>query len=135
MGNGTRGNRTERRRSQRREDAPALPRLANGATSSGASMAPDSLPGTRLFGTDGVRGLANSGVMTPETAFRIGAAVTYAARKRLKRAPRIVVGKDTRISGYMFETALASGICALGGRVMLSGPLPTPAVAHITQSM
>ena len=73
--------------------------------------------------------------MTPEIAFRIGAAITYQASRRVKHAPRVVIGKDTRLSGYLFETALASGVCALGGRVMLSGPLPTPAIAHITTSM
>ena len=89
----------------------------------------------KLFGTDGVRGPANTGVMTPEVAFRIGAAVTYQASKRVKHPPRIVIGKDTRVSGYLFEAALAAGVCALGGRVMLSGPLPTPAIAHLTTSM
>lgn len=88
-----------------------------------------------LFGTDGVRGLANAGSMTPETAFRIGAAVTYLAGRNVKHPPRIVIGKDTRLSGYLFETALASGVCAMGGRVLLSGPLPTPAIAHLTTSM
>lgn len=89
----------------------------------------------KLFGTDGIRGLANAGTMTPEVAFRIGAAVTYQARSRVSHAPRVVIGKDTRLSGYLFETALASGVCALGGHVMLSGPLPTPAIAHLTTSM
>ena len=89
----------------------------------------------KLFGTDGVRGLANAGVMTPEMAFRIGAAVTWQACRRVSHPPRIVVGKDTRLSGYMFETAIASGVCAMGGRVLLSGPLPTPAIAHLTTSM
>ena len=89
----------------------------------------------QLFGTDGIRGLANAGAMTPEVAFRIGAAVTYQARTRVSHAPRVVIGKDTRLSGYLFETALASGVCALGGQVMLSGPLPTPAIAHLTKSM
>ncbi|HEY6878725.1 MAG TPA: phosphoglucosamine mutase [Polyangiales bacterium] len=89
----------------------------------------------KLFGTDGVRGPANQGAMTPEVAFRIGAAVTYQASKRVKHSPRIVIGKDTRLSGYLLESALASGVCALGGRVMLSGPLPTPAIAHLTTSM
>ncbi|MBK7150554.1 MAG: phosphoglucosamine mutase [Sandaracinaceae bacterium] len=88
-----------------------------------------------LFGTDGVRGLANAGNMTPEIAFRIGAAITYQARSRVKHPPRVVIGKDTRLSGYLFETALASGVCAWGGRVMLTGPLPTPAIAHLTSSM
>ncbi|MFO0693118.1 MAG: phosphoglucosamine mutase [Polyangiales bacterium] len=89
----------------------------------------------KLFGTDGVRGLANAGAMTPEIAFRLGAAVTFQAAKRVKHPPRVVIGKDTRVSGYLFETALASGICTMGGRVMLSGPLPTPAIAHLTTSM
>lgn len=89
----------------------------------------------RLFGTDGIRGLANSGMMSPEIAFRLGMAVTYRIRREHQRAPRIVVGKDTRLSGYLFESALASGICAMGGKVLLSGPLPTPAIAHLTSSM
>lgn len=89
----------------------------------------------KLFGTDGVRGLANAGAMTPETAFRIGAAIVYQLRKKTKHAPRVVIGKDTRLSGYLVETALSAGVCTWGGRVMLSGPLPTPAVAHLTTSM
>jgi phosphoglucosamine mutase len=89
----------------------------------------------KLFGTDGIRGLANRGDMTPEVAFRIGAALTYQAGLRVSHEPRIVVGKDTRLSGYLFETAVASGICAMGGEVLLSGPLPTPAIAHLTTSM
>ncbi len=89
----------------------------------------------KLFGTDGIRGLANRGDMSPEVAFRIGAAIAYLARRKTRRTPRIVVGKDTRLSGYLFETAVASGICAQGGAVMLSGPLPTPAIAHLTTSM
>lgn len=89
----------------------------------------------KLFGTDGIRGLANRGDMTPEVAFRIGAALTYQAGLRVNHEPRIVVGKDTRLSGYLFETAVASGICAMGGEVLLSGPLPTPAIAHLTTSM
>ena len=67
----------------------------------------------RLFGTDGVRGRANAGNMSPEVAFRLGAALTHEARKRTKHAPRIVIGKDTRISGYLFEHALSAGICAM----------------------
>jgi phosphoglucosamine mutase len=92
-------------------------------------------PKRKLFGTDGIRGLANAGLMTPEVSFRIGAAVTWQARERGNHTPRIVIGKDTRLSGYLFETAIASGVCAMGGRVMLSGPLPTPAIAHLTTSM
>jgi phosphoglucosamine mutase len=91
--------------------------------------------GRRLFGTDGVRGSANEPPMTPEMALRMGRAITYVAKRGKSRQVRVVIGKDTRLSGYMFETALASGICAMGGRVMLSGPIPTPAVAQLTQSM
>ncbi|MBN8610912.1 MAG: phosphoglucosamine mutase [Deltaproteobacteria bacterium] len=89
----------------------------------------------KLFGTDGVRGLANSGAVTPEIAFRIGAGIVHQLRKKTKHAPRVVIGKDTRLSGYLLETALSAGVCTWGGRVMLSGPLPTPAVAHLTTSM
>lgn len=89
----------------------------------------------KYFGTDGIRGKANEGSMTPEVAFRLGAAVVHKAKQRVKHPPRVVVGKDTRISGYLFENALAAGICTMGGRVLLTGPLPTPAVAHLTTSM
>ena len=89
----------------------------------------------KLFGTDGIRGVANRGAMTPEVAFRVGAAIVHQARKRLKHPPRVIIGKDTRISGYMLETALASGVCAWGGQVILTGPLPTPAIAHLVSSM
>lgn len=89
----------------------------------------------KYFGTDGIRGKANEGNMSPEVAFRLGAAVAHQAKHKVRHAPRIVVGKDTRISGYLFENALAAGICAMGGRVLLTGPLPTPAVAHLTTSM
>ncbi len=88
-----------------------------------------------LFGTDGIRGRANVPPMTPELALRLGRAVALVARRGKTHAPRIVIGKDTRLSGYMLETALAAGICAMGGRVLLSGPIPTPAVANLTQSM
>ncbi len=88
----------------------------------------------KLFGTDGIRGLANEPPMTPEVAFAVGSAIAHTAR-RGGRGAKIVVGKDTRISGYMLETALAAGVCAMGGRVMLCGPIPTPAVAYLTTSM
>jgi phosphoglucosamine mutase len=88
----------------------------------------------KLFGTDGIRGVANEHPMTPEIAMRAGASITWWA-SRGGRAARVVIGKDTRLSGYMFETALAAGVCSQGGRVMLTGPLPTPAVAHLVQSM
>lgn len=89
----------------------------------------------KLFGTDGIRGKANVAPMTPELALRLGRALAYVSGRGKSRAPRIVIGKDTRVSGYMLETALAAGICAMGGRVMLSGPIPTPAVANLAQSM
>jgi len=88
-----------------------------------------------LFGTDGIRGVANEPPMTPELALKLGRAVTYVAGRGKRHVPRIVVGKDTRLSGYMIETALASGICSMGGRVILCGPVPTPAVAHLAVSM
>src|SRR5215471_6949255 len=89
----------------------------------------------KLFGTDGIRGRANVPPMTPELVLRLGRAVTLVARRGKTRPPRIVIGKDTRLSGYMLETAMASGICSMGGHVLLSGPIPTPAVANLTQSM
>ncbi len=88
----------------------------------------------RLFGTDGVRGVANEEPMTGEMAMRIGRAAAYLFRNKQGRH-RIVVGKDTRLSGYMLETALASGICSMGGDVLLVGPLPTPGIAFITVDM
>jgi phosphoglucosamine mutase len=88
-----------------------------------------------LFGTDGIRGVANEAPMTPELALQLGRAVTFVAGRGKGHAPRIVIGKDTRLSGYMIETALAAGICSMGGRVLLCGPIPTPAVAHLTVSM
>ena len=96
---------------------------------------PPAAEARRLFGTDGVRGVANVAPMTPEMALRLGRAITFVAGRGKNRQVRVVIGKDTRLSGYMFETALASGICAMGGRVMLCGPVPTPAVANLTQSM
>jgi phosphoglucosamine mutase len=92
-------------------------------------------PARKLFGTDGIRGVANEPPMTPESALRLGRAIAYVARRDADRPVRVIIGKDTRVSGYMLETALASGICAMGGRVMLSGPIPTPAVAYLTTSM
>ena len=90
--------------------------------------------GRTLFGTDGMRGVANLEPMTPHTVMRLGMAI--AARLRQPgRHTRIAIGKDTRLSGYMFETALASGIVAMGADVWLTGPLPTPGIAFITASM
>ena len=88
----------------------------------------------KLFGTDGVRGVANTDPMTVETAMSLGQAVAYSFRNHAGRH-KIVIGKDTRLSGYMFETALAAGICSMGGDVLLVGPLPTPGIAFLTHSM
>jgi phosphoglucosamine mutase len=89
----------------------------------------------KLFGTDGIRGVANEHPMTPELALQLGRAVAFVAGRGKSHAPRVLVGKDTRLSGYMLEQAIASGVCAVGGRVMLCGPMPTPAIAHLTVSM
>ena len=88
----------------------------------------------RLFGTDGVRGVANTEPMTVETAMALGQAVAHAFRSGAGRH-KVVIGKDTRLSGYMFETALSAGICSMGGDVLLVGPLPTPGIAFLTHSM
>ena len=88
----------------------------------------------RLFGTDGIRGVANADPMTGEIAMQLGRAIAHIF-KDVKGRHRIVVGKDTRLSGYMLETALASGVCSMGADVMLVGPLPTPGIAFITTSM
>lgn len=88
----------------------------------------------KIFGTDGVRGKANCPPMDCETALRLGRAIATVFRGGPHRH-RIVVGKDTRLSGYMLETAIASGICSMGVDVMLVGPLPTPGIAFIAKSM
>jgi phosphoglucosamine mutase len=88
----------------------------------------------RLFGTDGVRGVANVYPMTAEMALQLGRALAYLVRNGPHRH-RIVVGKDTRLSGYMLEQAIASGISSMGVDVMLCGPLPTPGIAFLTESM
>lgn len=88
----------------------------------------------RLFGTDGIRGVANEYPMTPEMALKLGMATGYYFGRH-SRQGRILIGKDTRLSCYMFENALASGISAMGADVMLCGPVPTPAVAYLTPSM
>jgi phosphoglucosamine mutase len=88
----------------------------------------------KLFGTDGIRGVANADPMTGEMAMQLGRAIAHIF-KDVKGRHRIVVGKDTRLSGYMLETALASGVCSMGADVMLVGPLPTPGIAFITTSM
>ncbi|MFH1135627.1 MAG: phosphoglucosamine mutase [Pseudomonadota bacterium] len=89
----------------------------------------------RLFGTDGIRGVANVHPMTTEVAMQIGRAAAYIAKTGISRRHKIVIGKDTRLSGYMIENALASGVCSMGVDVLLVGPLPTPGIAFITNSM
>ncbi|NIO17104.1 MAG: phosphoglucosamine mutase [Deltaproteobacteria bacterium] len=88
----------------------------------------------KLFGTDGIRGIANAEPMTVETATAVGRAVAYHFRNSFGKH-KIVIGKDTRLSGYMFETALSAGILSMGGDVLLVGPLTTPGIAFITASM
>lgn len=89
---------------------------------------------SRLFGTDGVRGRVNTYPMLPDVALRLGLAAGTYFRKGDRRH-RVVIGKDTRLSGYIYEYALASGLCAAGMDVFLVGPLPTPAVAFLTRNM
>ncbi len=88
----------------------------------------------KLFGTDGVRGVANVYPMTTEIAMQLGRGLAFVLSRKNRR-PKIVIGKDTRLSGYMIENALASGICSMGADVVLVGPLPTPGIAATTASM
>ncbi len=88
----------------------------------------------KLFGTDGVRGIANIEPMTVETAMKLGRAAAHIFKHKAGRH-RIVIGKDTRLSCYMIESALTSGICSLGVDVILVGPLPTPAIAFLARSL
>ncbi|RMD89099.1 MAG: phosphoglucosamine mutase [Alphaproteobacteria bacterium] len=89
----------------------------------------------RLFGTDGVRGRANSYPMTAEVAMRLGVAAGRYFRRDGRNGHRVVIGKDTRRSGYMLETALTAGLTSAGMNVLLLGPVPTPAVGLLTHSM
>ena len=95
----------------------------------------------RIFGTDGVRGVANVEPVTAETALKLGRAAAHVFTQLNPRTipegtrPKIVLGKDTRLSGYMLENALVAGITSLGVDVLLIGPLPTPGVAYITRSL
>jgi len=87
-----------------------------------------------LFGTDGIRGKANIWPMTPEVALLVGRAVGYVFRNHVGKH-RVLIGKDTRLSGYLLEMALASGLCSVGAETLLVGPLPTPAIAFLTIDM
>ncbi len=94
----------------------------------------------KIFGTDGVRGVANVEPVTAETALKLGRAAAHVFKRRDpsprgEDRPKIVIGKDTRLSGYMLENAIASGVLSMGVDVLILGPLPTPGVAYITRSL
>src|ERR1700704_4926233 len=94
----------------------------------------------RLFGTDGVRGIANVEPVTAETALKLGRAAAHVFGTAAENSyhtdrRKIVIGKDTRLSGYMLENAMVAGITSLGVDVLIIGPLPTPGVAYITRSL
>ncbi|HEB90547.1 MAG TPA: phosphoglucosamine mutase [Deltaproteobacteria bacterium] len=89
----------------------------------------------KLFGTDGIRGVANVHPMTPEIALALGRAIAHVFREHAHGRKQILIGKDTRLSGYMFEDALAAGICSMGVNVIQVGPVPTPALAFLTRDM
>jgi phosphoglucosamine mutase len=89
----------------------------------------------KYFGTDGVRGTVNKEPMTAEFALRLGRAAGFVLTRHLKHQPHILIGKDTRLSGYMIESGLCAGLTSQGMHVMLVGPVPTPAVAYLTRSL
>jgi phosphoglucosamine mutase len=89
----------------------------------------------RLFGTDGVRGVANISPLIPEMALKIGRATAYVSQSSERRRHRIIVGNDTRQSGAMLQSALSAGICSMGFDVLLAGPMPTPGIAFLTRTM
>ena len=89
----------------------------------------------RYFGTDGIRGRVGEGPISADFVMRLGNAYGHALPRRDWRNPVVIIGKDTRISNYMFEAALEAGLVAAGVDVQLMGPMPTPAVAHLTHSM
>src|SRR4029077_13207810 len=88
----------------------------------------------KLFGTDGIRGTANTEPMTPETALKVAMAVGESLQNGTHKH-LVVIGKDTRLSGYMLEPALTAGFVTMGMDVVLVGPLPTPAIAMLTRSL
>jgi phosphoglucosamine mutase len=94
---------------------------------------------SRLFGTDGIRGIANEHPMLPEIALQLGKALAYILRKNTQNKSghryKIIIGKDTRISCYMIEEALSAGICSMGVDAYMIGPMPTPAVSFLTRAM
>jgi len=87
------------------------------------------------FGTDGIRGIVNQEPMTADFFLRLGRAAGYVLTRHLAHRPHILIGKDTRVSGYMLESALCAGLTAQGMNVLLVGPVPTPAVAYLTRSL
>jgi len=89
----------------------------------------------KLFGTDGIRGRVNTYPMTPENALRVGMAAAIVLGKEHHGRNTVLIGKDTRLSGYMIESALTSGICSMGMNVTLVGPLPTPGIAFLTRTL
>ncbi|MHC4913740.1 MAG: phosphohexomutase domain-containing protein, partial [Planctomycetota bacterium] len=89
----------------------------------------------KLFGTDGVRGKANVHPMTAEMALSLGQAIAHVFKRQGGARHRIIIGKDTRLSGYLFEDALAAGICSMGADVIQVGPMPTPGMAFLTADM
>jgi len=89
----------------------------------------------RYFGTDGVRGTVNKSPMTAEFALSLGRAAGHILTRHLSHQPHVLIGKDTRLSGYMIESALCAGLTAQGMNVLLVGPIPTPAVAYLTRSL
>ena len=93
----------------------------------------------KLFGTDGIRGTANQFPMVPDVVVKIGQAIGYLIRTHKIKSPsnihKVVIGKDTRLSGYMIEQALASGLNSMGIYVQLVGPLPTPGIGYLTRTM
>ena len=92
-------------------------------------------PERKIFGTDGIRGVTNAYPMTPEISLALGKALTKYLSEKTGGHVKILVGKDTRLSGYVFEQAIASGITSMGADVLLVGPLPTPAIAFLTSNM
>jgi phosphoglucosamine mutase len=114
-------------------DPPACP----AASPAGASKVEfeGTMTARKIFGTDGIRGAANAWPVTPEMAMRLGMAAATYFRKSDPRRHLVVIGKDTRLSGYMLEPALTAGFTAKGMDVVLFGPLPTPGVSMLTRSL
>ena len=89
----------------------------------------------KIFGTDGIRCLVNEEPLTPETTLKISKAVGYLLKSRKKKNSRVIICKDTRLSGYLYEPLITAGFISMGMEVVLVGPLPTPAVPHLMRSL